>query len=190
MANKITVIAKIISFMFKFKDLFVLLLGVLAVVSLVWNWKHPVEVPIWHTIPPIIKPVYHTIPGPVQIRIIEKTIFKDKLVLPDWVNKDTEIAIISSGVVSPYRGKTNVLSLLNTRTGEGDLLVKQVPLPIFEFEQYRMVGLRTGFDGKGSKSEVYGEWKFFRVADSHFGLYGDLDTRGDWSVMVQCGIKF
>jgi hypothetical protein len=129
--------------------------------------------------------------GPTKIVTIEKQVVVEKLKLPDWFKNDANEQAIASAVIAPYKGKTNAVATLNTKSGVGQILVKQEPLPLFGFVNDREIGIRGGVNSKGAiESTVYGKWDFVRVGPVNVGVYGDIASTGDARIQVGAGFKF
>jgi len=81
---------------------------------------------------PEIKEVikYKTVKVPVkEVVTYEKEKVVEKLKLPDWIIKDENKQVITTGEIKSYRGKTDVVTVLDTKTGESEMIAKQRPLP-------------------------------------------------------------
>ena len=148
-----------------------------------------------YTVPPQIKVVEKikrvNVPGPVQIVTVEKQVVVEKLKLPAWISGDVNEQVIATAEIPPYAGKTNAAAILNTSTGKGDIVAKQVPLPLFGFESVKEIGIRGGIDEKAElEGDVYGRWDFLRVGNVHVGAYVEGNTRGEGKAMVSAGYKW
>ena len=96
---------------------------IVATTSAVYYWyKKPVagsgtgyEKP--PAIPVVTKIKIVEVPGPTKIVTIEKEVIVEKLKLPDWIKNNPDEQAIASAVVAPYKGKTNSVGILNTKTG-------------------------------------------------------------------------
>lgn len=121
-----------------------------------------------------------------KIVVIEKNAAVSKLDLPDEIKNDNNKQVTASGVVPPYDGDTNVLAIIDTQTGVSSISAKQVPLPFFDFEMKRAIGVRYGYSTKyGSQADAYGRIDFFRIAGIHLGVYGEINSTGDAKGMFQ-----
>ncbi len=131
------------------------------------------------------------VPGPERIITIEKQVVVEKLKLPDWFKNDANEQAIATAEISPYKGKTNAVAVLNTKTGVGQIIAKQEPLPLFGFVNDREIGVRAGVNTDGKpETTVYGKWDFVRVGDVHVGIYGDASSTGQAKVQVGVGYRF
>lgn len=167
------------------------MLAALAITAAVVSWyrdQHPavisrteyVKVPEIKTVTKI-----KTVKVPVkEVVTIEKEVVVEKLMLPDEVAKDTDKQVITTGEVTPYEGKTNVVAVLDTQTGESKLIAKQQPMPFIDFENKKEIGVRYGATIKnGMEADIYGRWDFMRIGNIHLGVYGEANTSGDAKVM-------
>ncbi len=178
----------------------VTILAVLAVTSAVVAWyrgEHPpvaskteyIKVPQIKTVTKIKR-----ITVPVEkVVTIEKQVVVEKLKLPPEIAQDDNKQVISTGEVVPYEGKTNVVAVLDTKTGESQIIAKQAPLPFFDFVNKREIGLRYGY-GSASKvsmeTDIYGRWDFLRIGNVHLGVYGEVNTNGEGRAMISAGYRW
>ena len=165
------------------------LVCVLAVSSSVYNWysgiwKPPVSSSTYLPAPQIkvvtkIKRV--EVPGPERITTIEKEVVVEKLKLPDWIKNDVNKQVIATAEIAPYEGKTNAAAILDTKTGQSEIIAKQVPLSLFGFENKKELGVRVGYstDEWEMRSTVFGRWQFARIGNVHLGIYGEANSRGE-----------
>lgn len=132
--------------------------------------------PAWVELPPpkeIVKikiqkyPVYIT-----QVVIVPKEQIVEKIQLPEWLKNATDVVILSVGEVPPYKGKTQVYSLLNTKTGKGQLYMKRLPYrePFIEFK--KDLQLFAGWDFVNSSMLGELNLTFLRISKINFSLFG------------------
>jgi hypothetical protein len=174
-----------------------LLVTLIAVSSALYFWlkKPPATNTVEYVNIPEIKEVIKIkrveIPGPERIVTIEKTVIVEKLKLPDWIANNPDEQALATAVIAPYKGKTNAVALLNTKTGVGQIVAKQEPLPLFGFVNDREVGVRAGVDMKGQpETTIYGSWTFVRVGAVHLSVYGDAGSTGTARAQVGVGFRF
>ena len=131
------------------------------------------------------------VPGPEKIVTIEKKVIVEKLKIPDWFLDETEQAI-ATGVIAPYEGKTNVVATLNTETGVGNIIAKQMPQPFMSFENKKELGVRAGYttDGAKAHTSIYGRWNFMRVGNVHMGMYGEVNSEGAGIAQIDINYRF
>jgi hypothetical protein len=131
------------------------------------------------------------VPGPERIVTIEKQTIIEKLGLPEWIRTNADEQAIATASIEPYRGKTNAVALLNTRTGVGQILAKQEPLPLLGFLNEREIGVRAGVNIKAEPiTSVYGKYDFARIGNVQIGVYGDANSDGTAKIQVGVGLKF
>jgi hypothetical protein len=158
------------------------LISIFVIAYLVWlNYhKEPAPVQVIKEYVEVEKPVYieKIKKYPVEVSKVitlerEKIVGKEKL--PDWLASATEYVILAVGDVQPYRGKTRIISLLNTRTGEGSLIQKQLPYkePIFEFKRDLRIGGGWDFVNKSVIGRL--DFDFLRISKVNFSLTGEVE---------------
>jgi hypothetical protein len=127
-----------------------------------------------------------------QVETISKPELIAKLKLQDEeFAKNPDKQGTTTGVIAPYDGKTNVISVINTKTGKSEVLAKQEPLSFFDFENKKEVGVRYGTTIKnGMEADVYGRWDFVRVGNVHLGVYGEVNSTGDGKAMLSAGYRW
>jgi hypothetical protein len=131
------------------------------------------------------------VPGPTKIVTVEKEVVVEKLKLPDWVKTDENKQVVATAEIQPYEGKTDAVAILDTKTGESVIVAKQIPLPLFGFENSKEIGLRAGVTIKGeAETGIYGRWSFLRVGNLHVGAYGEANSRGDAKAQLEIGYRF
>ncbi|RPH75895.1 hypothetical protein EHM76_00590 [bacterium] len=131
------------------------------------------------------------VPGPTKIVTVEKEVVVEKLKLPDWIKADENKQVIATAEIQPYKGKTNTVAILDTKSGASEIVAKQVPLPLFDFENEKELGLRAGVGIKNSAEVgIYGRWSFLRVGNAHIGAYGEANTNGDAKAQIEIGYRF
>jgi hypothetical protein len=129
------------------------------------------------------------VPGPKEIVTIEKEKVVNKLELPDWVKTDAAKQVIATAQIQPYDGYTDTVAVLDVKTGESEIIAKQVPHTTFGFEKTKVIGVRAGAHiNSDSNVEIYGQYNFFRVGKAYMAAYGELDTEGDAKIML--GIEY
>jgi hypothetical protein len=179
------------------------LLFLLAVASGVYVWYktgHSILNTTTYTPAPQIKTVIKikTVKVPVkEVVTIEKPTVVEKLKLPDWIKNDTDEQVISTAAIPAYKGTTNTVAVLNTKTGASQIVAKQEPLSLFGFISDKEIGVRPGVDIKGAiVTSVYGSWDFVRVGSITIGAYGDVSfgsnvsSSGDSKLQLKIGYKF
>lgn len=172
---------------------------IVAVVSAVYSWYKPpklvtqaqyVEVPKERVVTRI-KTV--TVPGPERVVTIEKEKVVTKLGLPDWVKNDENKQVIANGdlpcddTISGH----SVVAVLDTKTGEGQILAKSKPLPFMSLISEREVGVRYGISTQApTEIDVYARWDFARLGAMRIGAYGEANSTAEAKVMLQVGYRW
>jgi len=174
--------------------MFILL--VLAVTSAIVSWYR--SVPVTSKTEYVNVPQIRTVTKIKRIAVpvekvitIEKQVIVEKLKLPEEISRDVNKQVIATGEVAPYEGRTNVVAVLDTKSGESQIIAKQEPLPFIDFENKKEIGVRYGATIKnGQEVDVYGRWDFLRVGNVHVGVYGEANTTGDGKAMVSVGYRW
>lgn len=132
-----------------------IVVSIFAIVYLFWLWRNKKPEVIYQThteyvqveVPKeVIKIKTKAVPVEKVVEVPKVELQKVE-VLPDWLKSATDVIILAVGEVPPHSGKTRVLSLLNTKTGEGSLLFRQLPLQRPPFISFRKdLELRAGWD--------------------------------------------
>jgi hypothetical protein len=180
-------------------EIIVIIVAVLAIISAGVSW--------WHFNHPLVQSKTEFVNVP-QIKVVEKiktvmvpmaqveTISKPELITKlklqneEFANNPDKQGT-TTGVIAPYDGKTDVVSVINTKTGKSEIVAKQEPLPFFAFEDKKEIGARYGLSIKNSHEiDVYGRWDFVRIGNVHVGVYGDANTAGDAKAMISVGYKW
>jgi hypothetical protein len=180
-----------------------IIIGVLAFLlltatasALYFWWKPPpgtntveyVKVP---EIKEVIKIKRVEVPGPERIVTLEKEVIVTKLGLPEWLRTNADEQAIATAAIEPYKGKTNAVAILNVKTGVGQIIAKQEPIPLFGFVNDREIGIRAGVNTKGEPvTSIYGSWDFARIGAVHVGVFADADSKGDARAQVKVGFRF
>jgi hypothetical protein len=180
-----------------------IIIGVLAALllvataSAVYHWyKKPTTITVTEYLPakPIpqaakIKPV--KVPGPKEVTTLDKPTLLQKIELPQSFKDNPNEQAIATAQVPPYKGKTNVVAVMNVKEGTTEILAKQEPLPLFGFVNDREIGIRAGINIKGEPvTSIYGSWDFARIGSVHVGAYADADSIGQAKAQVKVGFRF
>lgn len=120
------------------------------------------------------------VPGPEKIITIEKEKIVEKLKLPESFSQNSDLQAIATGVIAPYEGNTNVVATLDTKTGEGNLIAKQEPLPFFAFEKKTLFYVMPAISSRGDFPISAGiHRQLFRVKNVHTSGVVGVTTRYD-----------
>jgi hypothetical protein len=129
-----------------------------------------------------------------KIITIEKEKVVERLHLGDDIGRNPDKQIVATAVVEPYEGKTNAVAVMDTRTGEGSISVKQEPLSTFEFKNQKAIGGRAGYvtdkDGIRQQVDFYAHYTFLRVWRVHLGIYGEVNSRPEGKGAVDISYRW
>lgn len=133
-----------------------------------------------------------TVKVPVrEVVAIEKDTAVKKLKLPEALAKDEDKQVIAAAAVAAHAGKTNVVAVLDTKTGESHLIAQKQPLPFVDFVNIGEVGVRYGATAKsGIGADIYARWDFLRIGNVYLGVYGDASPGGDAKAMVSAAYRW
>lgn len=166
---------------------FICLLLFLAVISSVYFWYQANYKPV------LTKTEYITVEKikevekikrvevPVEkIVTVEKEVIVQKLELPDWIKENENKQVLATAVVPSYEGKTNVVAIIDTKSGVGEIVAKQEPFSFIGFindkERYGKIGYTAH---QSLQITVGGQWKFLRVGEIKIG--GFVEAKADFS---------
>lgn len=130
---------------------------------------------------------------------VEKIITIEKKVLVEKVEKLPATFIASpdeqataTAIIAPYEGDTQAIATINTSTGAGNIIARQMPLPFMQFENKKEAGVRAGYttDGAKAHTSIYGRWNFLRVGNVHLGLYGEANSEGAGIAQIDINYRF
>lgn len=117
-----------------------------------------------------------------RVVVVEKVKVVEKLGLPDWIKQDQDTQVLAAGIVPAYRGETSIVSLIDTKTGEGSIIQQRRTLPFFEFLNEKEVGAIYG-----TGIAAWATWTFVRVG-SFYATAGAVGTYSGGSQMGVAGI--
>jgi hypothetical protein len=147
--------------------------------SMLWSWYKPAPLvnPTQYTQAQPIKEVEKIqivkVPGPAQIVTVEKERVIEKLKLPDEIAKDDAKQVVATAVVPPHEANTNAIAIMDTKTGESHIELKQEKPPFFAFKNDKEIGIRGGIGVHGKQVDIYGRYTFARVGRFHVAAYGE-----------------
>jgi hypothetical protein len=159
----------------------ILALLLLALSSAIYAWY------VEKNKPPISKVEYIKVPEikevikikrveiPIEkIVTIEKQVLIEKIKMPEWFRTDTNKQAIATAVIPAYEGNTNAVAIVDTKTGVGEIVVKQEPLSLVRFANDRQLYGKAGFStNKETQVTIGAEWKFVRVGKIKVGVFGE-----------------
>lgn len=109
-----------------------------------------------------------------KVVTLEKQVVVEKLKMPDWFKTDTNKQAIASATIPPYEGKTSTVAVIDTKTGVGDIVVKQEPLSLIGFVNNKELYLKAAYSTNAEMQiTVGGEWKFIRLGKLKMGVFGE-----------------
>ncbi len=176
-----------------------IIISVASVSSSTWNWYHP-------QVNTVTKTEYRTqteekevvkikrvlVPGPKQIVTIEKKVIVDKLGIDPVPGEGKEIianAEIESG--SDDTGDVSVIAVMDTVTGETEIIAKAKPVSLFGFPSNIEAGVRYGLSTQDlQQGNLFARWQFLRVGKLYLGAYGEMTTHPEAKGMLEVSFKF
>lgn len=109
-----------------------------------------------------------------KIVTIEKEVLVERIKMPEWFKTDTSKQAIATAVVAPYEGDTNVIAIVDTKSGVGEIVVKQEELSFVGLINDKQVYGKAGFStNKETQITVGADWKFARVGKIRVGVFGE-----------------
>lgn len=118
---------------------------------------------------------------PQKIHVYQKEEAVKKLALPEPIKSAPTLQISSSAIVEPNEGKTEVVGVINTTTGDTDMYVKPLSPPFFEFVNEKEVGIWAGMSSEGRDFMLDARWTFMRVWKLRFAVKGEIEYLPDAS---------
>ena len=127
-----------------------------------------------------------------KIIALDKKQASQKLKLPQAIAGDEQKQIIATALIpaTDTTGKTDIVAVLDTEQGTTELLTKQQPLSFVGFENKKAIGVRCGISTDTREADIYGRWDFLRTGSVHWGLYGEVNSRGDGKAMISAEYRF
>jgi hypothetical protein len=178
----------------KYLKYIIVVVVLLAAASAVWAWFNPRTVIqekfIEVEVPKEIVRIERVEILVEKIVVIEKEAVMKTVFVPEYVRKDEDKQITAVGQVPPHDGKTSVVAVFDTSTGETKLNFRQERPPFFAFTNYRELGIRYGFGTMGREADLYGRWSFVRVGTLHLGIYAELNSNKQAMAMLEVSYRF
>lgn len=114
---------------------------------------------------------------------------KEKLNLPEHVQKDERAVVIAAAPVPPSDYPRTATSVLRMDTGIGEIYLKQDPLPWLAAQRKWLVGgfygLSDPANGPTTKTiELIGLYDMFQAKALHIGPMGRINDAGEKAVFV------
>lgn len=159
----------------------ILALLVLALISATYAWykektKPPVSSVEYIKVPEIKEVIkIKRVEVPIEkIITIEKQVLVEKLTLPDWFKTDTNKQAIATAVIEPYEGKTNTVAVVDTKSGVGEIIVKQEPISFVGFANDKGLYAKAGYStNKETQITLGADWRFARIGKVKVGVFGE-----------------
>ncbi len=169
----------------------------IAICVAIWNWYRPLTQPVQkeytaaEPIPAAAKIKTQFVPVK-KIIALDKKQASQKLKLPQAIAGDEQKQIIATALIpaTDTTGKTDIVAVLDTEQGTTELLTKQQPLSFVGFENKKAIGVRCGISTDTREADIYGRWDFLRTGSVHWGLYGEVNSRGDGKAMISAEYRF
>ncbi len=131
-----------------------------------------------------------------KIIALDKKQASQKLKLPQAIAGDEQKQIIATALIpaTDTTGKTDIVAVLDTDKGTTELLTQQQPLTFWGFENKKAIGLRYGISADTAsfnrEADIYGRWDVLRTGSVHWGLYGEVNSRGDGKAMISAEYRW
>lgn len=154
---------------------------VVALISAVYAWYHE------RNKPPVSKVEYievekikevekiRRVEVPIEkIVTIEKVKLVEKVKMPDWFVQNADEQAIASGAAPSHTEDTNVICTVNTKTGIGNLVMKQEPQKFLGLPNEKQIYAKAGYTTNQETEVTIGaDWKFLRVGKIKIGVFGE-----------------
>ena len=151
----------------------------LAVAALLYGWYKPPQT-ITRTeyvkVPDIRETVkIKRVEIPIEkIVTIEKIVVVDRLNLPAWIRDDESKQVIATGDFPSTRGGYTAAAIIDTKTGEGQIVAKEKRQPFFAWLNEKEIGGVYGLSTDSPRDWLaYGQWTPGRVGPIHGAIYTD-----------------
>jgi len=87
---------------------------------------------------------------------------------------------IANARIPASRGGASAVAIIDTATGAGEIVVKEIPPPLVQFEGDGAVGLRYGITSDLRKEgTLYGRVNVLRIGNLHLGAYAEVNTAAE-----------
>lgn len=152
------------------------IIGLVMAASLVYDWlkwEDPVTKVEYREVPKIVERV-KVVEIPIEkIVIIDREDLEKKIPkLAETIKEKEEVT--ATGVIPPYKGKTDVASVIDTESGKSKIVAKRRPLSTFQLMSETEIGTRLGISTYGGlATDIYGRWTFLRIKKGYFGIYAE-----------------
>lgn len=122
-----------------------------------------------------------TVPVKVDaVQVIPKQVAAKKLKLPVEIAEDEGKQVVATAEIPPTKGGATAVTVLDTRTGHSETLIKETPRSLVSFERGTEVGARYGVTTDGGTSlAVYARRDLLRVGSVYLAGYAEASIAGD-----------
>ncbi|MCM0081795.1 hypothetical protein L4X63_09355 [Geomonas sp. Red32] len=97
--------------------------------------------------------------------------------MPPVPDDPQDLQVTTTADIPECPNGAEAVTLLDTKTGQSTMIVKQKTSPWFEFENGLVAGLRYGLNTKGGQSLTpYAGVEFLRIKDFHVLGYGEVNN--------------
>jgi hypothetical protein len=176
-------------------------IGVFIGCMAAWDWYHQqsksAQKDYVTTAPvPAAKKIKKVIIPVKKIIALEKKAVSKRLKLPEAIASDDLKQVIATAQLpeTETTGLTDIVAVLDTDKGTTELLTKQQPLSFFGFENKKAIGVRYGISAGTTslsrEADIYGRWDVLRTGAVRWGLYGEVNSRGDGKAMISAEYRF
>lgn len=109
-----------------------------------------------------------------KIVTIEKEVLVEKIKMPEWFRTDTNKQAIATAVIAPYEGNTNAIAVVDTKSGVGEIVVKQEELSLVGFANDKGLYAKAGYSTNAETQITIGaDWRFARIGKIKVGVFGE-----------------
>lgn len=172
----------------------------LALLSAIWAWygernKPPISNTVYVPVKEIKKvEKIKRVEVPVEkiVTIEKKVLVETVKELPKTFTASPDEQATATAVIPPYEGDTQAIATINTSSGIGNIIAKQIPLSFAAFENKKELGVRAGYttDGAAAHTTIYGRWNFMRIGNVHLGLYTEANSAGAGIAQIDINYRF
>lgn len=108
------------------------------------------------------------------VKVLPKKVVKKAIPdLPAEIDKPN-IEITATADVPPSANGVDVVSTIDTTTGETKIAVKEHKASFFAFKNERRIGAGYGTGTNGPTAKIYADYGFLRVGNVHFSVQGEI----------------
>lgn len=173
-----------------------ILLGTLIAASALYGWYHETpQLPQKQFAPVAALPQVKNVPKeeikPAKVVVYQKAALAKKVALPPEVLNDGAKHVTATADLPPSKGGTEVISVIDEKTGESTIFAKAKPLPLFGFANEKKLGLAYGASTlRGPEARLYGEYTFARVGNVYMSVRGEVNNRAEATGLVTAEYRF